>query len=618
TGGGGSESVSFLNGNTDALGASAGTGVPRFTAAALHYANSWNGPADHLIANYQFSQFFTQPKTTSESLQTQADSTYGQIQQSKSENRQIQHWVYGIYDWAPNNSTAFKFVFHGSNSEGDNRYGAIGSSTFNDTLVNSSVRNIQDKVSRQNIGGSIAWRTTSRGSKRRFSAGIDFLKIDNATNGYLYSRNQFFESTGALQSTDTVDQRKEISSHLLNLGGSANYVSPLWKGSQLGISYRMLFTQDQPLQATYSQRDGKYQNIVDSLTNSLKTGTLNQYATINLQGKLKHLNYTLGNDLLLFKYKQQDKLADSSVHLSYLNWAPRALINYTPNPATNLNFIYTASSQDPSAAQLQPIKNNNDPLHLFVGNPNLKPGFKQSMQFNFHRFKTWIINLGLNLNMSSNDISTKTVTDSLGRQVSQPVNVNGGRAEEMNFSIGRKLLGIDVNIFANECYSRTVTYVNAEVSRNDAYAGRGGINLNKYIIDKLALQLNTSFTYFDQNSSINRSAPIRYWSQNHQGSLTLFFIPGFEINMNAVYTWQQKTAAFSANTSVLLWNGYVARNFMHDKLVVKFQFNNILDANAGVTRTNAANVNTETSTNILGRYWMLSATWHFDKKFRRK
>ena len=136
--------------------------------------------------------------------------------------------------------------------------------------------------------------------------------------------------------------------------------------------------------------------------------------------------------------------------------------------------------------------------------------------------------------------------------------------------------------------------------------------------DKYSLQLNTNFTYFDQVSSINATAPVRYWTQAHTGTVALYFIRDFEVNTSAVYTWQQKTSAFSANTSVLLWNAYISRNFLHGKLAARFQLNNILDANAGISRTNTGNINSQSSTNILGRYWMVSVVYHFDKKFKKK
>jgi len=614
--GGSITQVSFLNGNTDALGASAGTGIPRFDAIALHYANTWNGPGDHLLANYQYSHYYTQPVTTTQSLQEEPGSAYGQNQKSQSVNQQDQHWMYAVYDWALSPATAFKFTFHGSSSVAENQLGSSATSMLNDTLVNSSQRAIRDRVNRLNVGGDASWRIRlGNRSDRVFSMNIGASKIDNSTAGYLYSVDKFY--TGS-PGTDTVDQRKQISDHSLNIGGSLGLTLPLWKGSVLALNYGLFRVTDDPLQGTYARGDGKYQQIVDSLSSDFTTETINERGTINLQGRTKHLSYTIGTDWIGYDYHQKDLIADSSLRIHYTNFAPRAFLTYTVNSATLLYLKYSAMTQPPSAAQLAPTANNSDPLHITLGNPNLKPGLNQNIYLDFRHFKTWLINVNLNMTLSSNSISSKTTTDSLGKQISQPVNVDGGGTGGINLSVSRKVRGFDLGFHGAGIYARTVNYVNADLSRNDAYTGEGGVSLNKFVADKYSLQLNTNFTYFDQVSSINTTAPVRYWTQIHSGALTLYFIRRFEVNTNASYTWQEKTSAFGSATSVLLWNAYVSRNFMHDKLVAKFQFNNMLNANAGITRTNAGNINTQSSTNILGRYWMLSAIYHFDKKFKKK
>jgi hypothetical protein len=617
-GNGSAGSISFLNGNTDALGASAGAGVPHFDAVALHYANVWNGSQDDLNANYQYSHYYTQPVTSTLSLQTQPDSIYGQKQNSQSTNEQDQHWVYMIYDWAPDARSAFKFTFHGSNSKGENKFGSSGSSSFNDTLVNSSQRAIQDDVSRVNVGGEVAWRMRiGRRTDRVFSASLGGTGIDNTTNGYLQSFDQFYTSSGLVQSMDTTDQRKQISSHSRNIVASVNYTEPLWKGAVLGISYRLSHTGDDPLQATFGRGDGKYRELIDSLSSHLKTETINQYATVNIQGKTGRLEYVIGNDWIGYGYRQRDLIADSLLRLHYSNLAPRAILSFTPNTGTKVILFYFASTQQPTVAQLLPVPNNNNPLYIMLGNPSLKPGFNQDFKLEFHHFRTWLINCSLNMTFANNSISTKTTTDSVGRQTSQPVNVDGGGTAGINISVNRKVLGFDAGVYGAGTYARTVSFINADLCRNDAYSGGGGISINRYLPDKYNLQLRTNFTYFDQVSSINTGAPVHYWTQSQQGALTIYLIRGFEINTNATYTWQEKTSAFNSNTSVVLWNGYVSRNFIHNKLVARFQLNNLLNENAGISRSNSGNVNTQSSTNILGRYWMLSLAYHFDKKFRK-
>ncbi len=617
--GGSTGAISFQNSGADPLGASAGYGIPRLTAVALHYGNVWDDINGNLTANYQYSHFFTNPITDTKTIQVQPDSAYGQSQFSQSTNLQTQHWIYGKYELSPNNSSSFRFSFHGSNSQGENQFESKGNSTFNDTLVNSSLRKIQDKTSQGNLGGDLSWRTNiGKRPGRVFFVSTSGTKIDVTTNGYLYSINQYYQPNGRIQGTDTIDQRKQITSHSLNVGGNLGYTEPLWKGVSLGVIYSYSVTKDKPLQATFEKGDGKYQELVDSLSSQFQTRVINQRGTINLQGKIGPFSFTIGNDLLIYNYRQVDLLADSLVRLHYFNSAPHLFVNYFLDKSTFLHFNYAVSTQQPQISQLQPVKNNSDPLFITLGNPDLRPSFNQNMRLEFHQSKKWLIHASLSLALTDNNISTKTITDSLGRQISQPVNVDGSRTIGFNFSINKKLMGLDLGLRGTESYNHTLNFVNAFLNRNDSYTSDGGISLGKYLPDKYAFQLSADFSYLSQVSSINSTQPIHYWTQTHYGSVSLFFLRNFDINTNVQYTWQQKTSAFSANTSVLLWNAYVSRNLLKDKLVFKLQFNNMLNQNAGISRSNMANVNTQTATKILGRYWMLSAIYHFDRQFKPK
>lgn len=610
--------VNFVNGISDALGASAGSGVPKFAGAALHYANSWDGLKEHVVGNYQYSRFYTEPVTMIKNLQTEPGGIYRQYQQNQSVNRQNQHWGYGVYDWSPGKGGTFKFTFRGNVNTGQNQFASFGSGSFNGSLVNSSQRRIQDNVSQQTISGEAFWRISIHQAERNLSLGVSFNKVDNSTRGYLHSFNTFYMPRGTIKSIDTVDQLKQISGQPLGLSASISYTEPLWKGALMAVGYSVVDISDKTLQATFARGDGKYQKLVDSLSSHFQTETITQRGLLNLQGNKGKISYTIGTDWISYSLRQNDLLADSTLHQHFVNWTPRVIMNYTVNPATNFRFFYTVFTQQPSTFQLQSTKNNNDPLHLTFGNPSLRPAFNQNFRIEFHRIKDWIINLALDLHLTSNGISNKTETDSSGRQITQPVNVDGGRAASFNFSINRSILGFDAGFHATGYYLRAINYINADLSRNNTYSSGGGFKLSKNVPDKYLLQLNTNITYFDQVSSINIGAPIHYWTQDHYGALTVFLFRNYEFNATAAYSWRQRTSTFTTSTTVFLCNAYIGRNFFHDQLVVKVLVNNILDQNSGISRTSVANVNTEISTNILGRYWMLSAIYHFDRKFKKK
>lgn len=617
--GGSSTGIIALNGNIDALGASAGTGIPRFFGTALHYANTWDGSADHFVENYQYSNVFTQPVTSSISLQTLPDSLYSQYQQSHSTNQQNQHWSYGTYDGVFDSLTAIRLFYHISSTTARNQYGDTALSTFNGVDVNSSLLSIQDNVSRQNIGGSASYRIRARHNAGRvFTISTGWTSINSATNGYIYSIDQFYQPNGSLESLDTTDQRKQIVNESHNFNSGITYTEPLWRNVSLGLTYGLNYTGSNILQGTYDKAGGKYDLFVDTLSSHLQGNNLNKQGSVNLQGVDGRLSYTLGTGIVWYFYRQRDLQADSTSQYRYLNITPHLRISYTPDRATHFILEYSSNTQQPSIAQLQPVVNNSNPLLITLGNPSLRPGFNQAWNLNFSQVKDWIYYLSLSFGTTSNSISTKTTTNSLGQEITQSVNVNGDKNAAGKFSIYKRILGLDLGLNVGGTYTRTVNYVNTDLNRSDSYIEIGGFSVGYYSAREYSFQLNTQFSYFDTRSSVDAAAPVHYWTQSHSVNLNLFFIHNFEVHTDATYTWQQSTSAFPGSTSVLLWNASVLRNFMHNRLAVKFQANNLLNVNAGISRSSSANLNTENSTNILGRYWLFSVAYHFDHQWKKK
>lgn len=612
-----SSDLDVLSGTSDALGASAGVGVPRVDVAALHYANTRKIAESNVSVNLQHGDYFTMPLTGTQQVQIQPSGTYGEIQQSRSVNRGSGSRVDGTYDWMSNARSSFKFVVHGSSSPGQNRFSSNDSSRLNDTLVNLSSRNITDEVRQESIAGNLWWRIRiGKSPERLLSGSVGVNCVDDGTDGYLYSLNQLYQSTLAIEN-DTVDQRKVIKSRSIGIGYSSNYVEPLVRWMALGISYRVDYTWGELLNGTYDRGEGKYQDWVDSLSGDLRSKIVDQRLTMSLQGKLGNLKYALASDWEWYNCHLGIWGANgvSAPHVSRLE--PRMILNYTFNPSTSVNFSYNTSVQQPGLTQLSPVESNSDPLHITQGNSNLKPAFRQVFAFNFHRFKTWLVSVNTRMTLVDNSISTKTVTDSVGRQISEPVNVNGGMTAGIYAALNRKVSGFDVGVQIVGTHTRTVDYINTALSKNDAYAESVGFTFARYVAYKYSISVSTNISYFDQLSSINTFAPVHYWAQRHQGSVAFYLVPGFEIGTSASYVWQQKTTAFNSGSTLLLWNGFLARNYMRNKLVVKFEYNNILNANGGLSRSNSGDINTQSVTNIQGRYWMVSAVYHFDAKFKR-
>jgi len=224
-----------------------------------------------------------------------------------------------------------------------------------------------------------------------------------------------------------------------------------------------------------------------------------------------------------------------------------------------------------------------------------------------------MINVDMKYSVTTNGISNRTVTDNLGRQVSQTVNTSGASNGGLNLSINKRLkkIDLDLGLHTNLTYGRSVNYVNQFLSRNDNYNTGGGISINRFVPDKYNIQLNTNFNYSYSHSSINKGQATHFWTQGHSVITSVFPLEGWEIGSILFYTWRQKLSHFDQRNSTLLWNAFINKSLLQNRLTIRWQINDLLAQNAGITRTISTNQTSENTVNVIGRYCMLIVSYRF-------
>ena len=614
-----SNGMEVMNQAVDPFGAVAGPGIPQVAGGALHYANTWRDQEEHINGGYQYAYIDNEPINTSQTVQTLPDSIFVQSQERHSRNSENQQKGNVRLDYKPGASSALRFSFVGGYVTGQEQMGATGNSLLKGVPVNTSKRTIQACLNDRHANGEVGWRLGSASHPGRvFSVIAGAGKLDNNGKGYLYSNDIYYQANGLPATVDTTDQFKVIADHATNYSADLTYTEPLPKNAVLTTQFKAAEMLENPTQSTFDRGNGKYDRFVDSLSSQLNNRTINTQASIAVQGHASYLKYVFGGDWFTYRLRQKDVLNDTTSSYSYGYLGPKMRLDFLVSPRFNFGIYYHVSPQLPTTDQLSPVVNNNDPLHIRIGNPGLKPAFNQNLSLNFSLIKTWLLLFNLNMALMDKSITTRISTDSLGRQISETVNVAGGKSAGLFFSATKNILGVNAGFSASSSYTRSVNYVNADLSNNDYFNNSVAALVTGNVRDKISLQFVTMLGHIDQISSINANAPIRYWLESSNGSVSLYLIRGYEFNTNFDYLWQEKTNAFSESTSTCMWNSYVSRNFMHDKLVLRASINNLLNQSASINRASAQNMSTQSYNNILGRYWMLSVIYNFDKTFHVK
>jgi len=151
-----------------------------------------------------------------------------------------------------------------------------------------------------------------------------------------------------------------------------------------------------------------------------------------------------------------------------------------------LYINYDGRTNQPSLFQLQPIRNNNDPLNIVIGNPDLKPSFQHSMYFNFWDSKVLqkrSFGIYGNFSLTQNAFSNKNTVDTLGKTTSQTVNVNGNYSGNIGFDFNKTFKWQDLFVAFRPSINvnKNTNYVNNKENVTNSYNLRLGITIGKEI-----------------------------------------------------------------------------------------------------------------------------------------
>ncbi len=598
----------------DPLGASAGGGIPAFAGSAVHYSNGRSEANDHLLMNYQYGHLLTHPFTKSEIAQVLADSVYLQTMDSRSRNRLDQQLGNAEYDFSLDSVSALRVSVGGNRVQSWNEYQDSGYNSFNKILASTQGRSIQDSWNQLGVNGSIGFRIRGRrNAERLFSVTAGYSNSMKNTDGYMNASEHFIPVSGRQESYDTIDQREAFLNSSQNVGGTVNYRQPIGKENRIGFGYSLYLTGNRSDQATFEKADGKYDVRVDSLSGKYFTQLVMQEGFASLSGSRNQFTYMVLAGMQRNSYRQNAFAGDSAWGKHFDFPLVRSQWVYTLNHSSHFSLNFENFSQLPSPGQLQAISNNSNPLEVVKGNPNLKPTSMQSLSVQFSRIGPLLLDVSCSSGWTEAAISTRISTDSLGRQLSTPVNVSGTRLFGLNVYATRSFQNWTIGMHLNLEDSRVVNYLDEVLNQTDRYSAGAGFSIGRDVPDQYSMHVNSDFVYTDTRNSVNHMTAIRYLTQNHSGSLAILFFRGYDLRTDVIYTSQQGVAEVSPATSILLLNASITRSLVAGRLLIRLKMNNLLNENAGISRTVAGNIFTQSSTNALGRYWMAGAIWRFDK-----
>ncbi len=598
-----------------------GEGLPKAWNAGAHYSNKWDNDKKNLNGSYQFYKQDVLNEGTTTSQFILPDTLYYNDQQRKTFSQNIRHQAGGFYDLKLDSLSNIKITVKANRTNAINQSDYLSRSLSEEReLVNEQQRQLFSKGQKDFLNAKAIWRKQFAKKGRTLSVNFDQSYNANETEGQLLAVNEFFNNGGVKYRTDTTDQFKENYQQSNAIGGKFTYTEPISKKWFIVADYGYRVNNSKSLRSSFNKDNaGKYAEL-DSLFSSNYAFDFNTHsAGLNFRHNGTKLVASFGSGISFADFRQTDLVTDTAYKYNFTNFFPRANIRFKMGAQRSLSLNYNGNTRQPNLQQLQPIRENTDPLNIQVGNPDLKQEFRHNINFNFNDYKVlsgryMYINSGINL--VDNAISSSTNLDTEGKRTSMFINMDGNYNyySSAGFWMQFKKISMNVNSYLFYNGGKNNNLVNGIKNTNN-YSNLGlrlGVGKSKEKKYNVNLEFGPQLT--QSKSSVRPDVITRFWTASTELNGMIYLPHEFEISNELSYNYRQKTDVFGEDRNVWLWNAYVAKKFWKNKNgELRFSMNDILNQNIGFQRNASSNFISENTYLSLRRYWLMSFIWNFNR-----
>ena len=581
-----------------------------------------------------FNHTFNETMNTSNKQSYLVDSTYINNSKSVSHNENYSGNLNAEIEWKPDSLNTILFQpsinYNRSYSDSQNDYTNM---TNNDSTNLGNTRNNGNGTSLSGTLGIIYSHKFPSKKGRTLTANLLTSVSQNNNESFNYSKNRTFRN----DSTTIVDQHTLSNSQGNSESLRLSYVEPLWDLKnylEATASFKSSFNSSDKNQ--YNKDGAGNYNRLDSVySNNFENSFYSETLELNYRYVTKTFNAMLGmkaNPSQTYSMTEYLNGAVRDVPNNVFNYAPSARLQYNFGKKKFLRIDYRGSTDQPSVNQLQPVKNNSNPLNVTIGNPGLNPSFSNNLRMMFTTFNDSTfasVNAFLSAQTTGNALVTNSLYDTAGKQYSQTVNaekspysINGNIM--FNIPIIQKRLHFSTNtsVGLNQVYGYSSRGLDAQAMNSDSvliplgdlsstrrYNAGESISLT-FTNDFLELGLRGGFKYSNTLNNLNPVVAItKDW--NGGGNFVVHLPYNISIGSDMNYTTQQGYSTAAQNQ--LIWNASIDKTIFKNAGVVALKVMDILHQQLNIRQTIGDNYIQYNTYNTLPTYFLLNFTYKINQ-----
>ncbi len=597
-------------------------GIRTIWGGGINY-NNIIGTRTDFTSNYFYNNF---SPVTQKQLQRQyllPDSTFFYNQDALTDIRNNSHRLNLSFDHVIDSFHSVKVTpsigyqrsrnYTGSRFDQRGRDGHLSNEGYNNNMTHSTAFNFNN---------DILLRKRFRKKGRTLSLSLQTTLNNSDSDGQLESVNDFYNALGANYRKDSINQTIYTKGDLKGYTGRLVYTEPLFKQSLIELSVANSYTSNRSDKTTYDYNsgNGKYDRLNDSLTNDFSSTYGYTNAGLRIRTQKKKFNYYIGLNWqqAMLEGKIIAGTKDSIISKRFVNMLPSARFQYHFTRYKNVALTYRSSTNQPTAAQLQPVPDISNPLNIREGNPDLQQEFTHNIQLNYsgvNPFASKNFFAFFNFSKTDNKILNADSLLATGVRKTKPVNVDGVYNMTGNINCGFPARSIKGNfrLGSSVFFNRGRQFVNGNPNTIHTIGAGPKLSLDANPGEKIDFSLSAGMNYNRSKYSLQPGLNNRFLSQEYEMEFNWQLPRQFYFSTDFVYTVNNQLAQ-GFNARIPLWGASLSRQFLRfNRGELKLRVNDILNKNMGVSRNANQNYIEDTRVNTLKRFFLLSFTYSLSK-----
>jgi hypothetical protein len=591
------------------------TGKQTLTSSGVNI-NTDYGKKLKVNLSYLYNRTHSDLNTVNSTQQFLGDTTAITKAESDEAFTSSEHVINSSVQWLPNDTTSLRYNPVVEIQQGNGLNSGMGNSFSNFVdPINSTTSN------GHSANNSIRFRQSlnfSRQLKKEASIDIDHDLNINSSRGINYSNEELKSYVSSFPSY-LLQRRGNNNNRNNNANLKVTYRYPVNKKLVFDISANVGYNDELDKVSTYNYNPatGSYDSLLlvqsSDLTRKLWSQTIYPGITYHFP---KDITLTAHLSALFQQVNNIFNRDSPNINQHFANLLPS--IEIVKN---SISFGYSNSVQIPNISDMIPYTVVFSPLSSVTGNPNLKPTTTNSFNLTYSKYDYQSgINFfaGVNANFDQNYVFRERTINAQLVETSTPINRDGKYNLGFNGSFGKR--------FKKQKDLRLNAHLNLRVDKShdfyvlndkDGYQDNYNANLSAQVSVnwKDIIELDPQYTVTGIHttySGINFNNQ-NYLMHNAQAHFNLFWPKHMNLEGTYNYLYNPRVPqGFQKNSNLLSLS--LARQFLKkDKGEIKLSCYDIFNQNISTTRYVNQNTITDTQSQIVKRYFMLTLQFKFNK-----